>query len=188
VNEIPIFKKFPQDILLVFDYHVGKYVTENGIEYLGKKWRKWNSAKYGAQVFSLNYNGNADISNPQIALDFGYSSILTKKSNPNDAAVMSIACLDPSRIALIGAYQYEKTTDTYQKGSASIIPMHLPIRLSGGGKEEILSPSLDKSEVFLDTTHKLHVCQPQRILLARTLWNGAPTSVYMSSKNGDDDE
>jgi len=188
VNEIPIFKKFPQDILLVFDYHVGKYVTENGIEYLGKKWRKWNSAKYGAQVFSLNYNGNADISNPQIALDFGYSSILTKKSNPNDAAVMSIACLDPSRIALIGAYQYEKTTDAYQKGSASIIPMHLPIRLSGGGKEEILSPSLDKSEVFLDTTHKLHVCQPQRILLARTLWNGAPTSVYMSSKNGDDDE
>jgi len=185
IREISIFKKFPQDILLVFDYHVGKYVTEDDVEYLGDKWRKWNSVKYGAQVFSLNYNGNADISNPQIAMDFGYSSILTKKSDPNDAAVMAIACLDPSRIALIGAYQYEKTTDPYQKGSASITPLHLTMRLSGGGKEEVLSPEIDRSEVFLDTSHKLHVCQPQRILLARTLWNGEPASVYTGSKDGE---
>lgn len=178
INEISELKKFPQNILLVFDYHVGKFLTENELKYLGNIWRNWNKSKYGQQLFSLNYNGNQDESNPQIALDFGYSSILSNKSDPQDAAVMSIICLDPSRIGLIGAYDYQKSTDKYQQSTAKITPIHLPMELSGGKIQRILSPHISQEEVFLSKTHKLHVCQENRILIAKKLWNDMPNSIY----------
>lgn len=178
INEISQLRKFPQDILLVFDYHVGKFLTEDELAYLGNIWRSWNRSKYGQQLFSLNYNGDQDESNPQIALDFGYSSVLKSKSDPEDAAVMSITCLDPSRIGLIGAYDYKKSTDKYQNRTSTITPIHLPLELPGGKTQHILSPHISQEEVFLDSKHKLHVCQQNRVLLAKKLWNDMPNSIY----------
>ncbi|NDH08571.1 MAG: hypothetical protein EBY16_02935 [Gammaproteobacteria bacterium] len=179
INEISKLKKFPQDVLLVFDYHVGKFLTEDELSYLGKIWRSWNILKYGQQLFSLNYNGEQDEANPQIALDFGYSSVLSNKTDPDDAAVMSIICFDPSRIGLIGAYEYKKSNDKYQKNTATITPMHLPLALPGGKTQYILSPHISQDEIFLDNKHKLHVCQKNRILFAKKLWNDMPNSIYM---------
>jgi hypothetical protein len=178
INEISQLRKFPQDILLVFDYHVGKFLTEDELAYLGNIWRNWNRSKYGQQLFSLNYNGDQDESNPQIALDFGYSSVLSSKSDPEDAAVMSITCLDPSRIGLIGAYDYKKSTDKYQNRTSTITPIHIPLELPGGKTQHILSPHISQEEVFLDSKHKLHVCQQNRVLFAKKLWNDMPNSIY----------
>jgi len=150
--------------LLVFDYHAGKIIDQNDAEELMTVWKKWKQYKEGFSAFSLTVNEIDMFDMNSLALHLGYSTIRN-----NDG---TIVCLDPRRIAIIGAYEI---TDSKSQVAPSVFatksyygsnPATIEVLLSSGHAEKVILPKINFSEIFLETNHTHY--------FDKNAWDGVP--------------
>jgi len=140
-------------ILVVFDYHAGKCINYADMDTLRESWMKWKIAKVGQQLFSLGFNENEDMDNASIALSLGYSTIVEDEQ--------IIACIDPARVALIGAYEIQGKNhnigmphmETSYQDHYGSNPISIEMKMPNGIEDSWTSPKIDSSEIFINNSH-----------------------------------
>ena len=157
-------KVIDHKFLLVFDYHAGKIIDQNDLEEIMPIWKKWKQFKNGSSAFSLLINETDMFDMKSLALHLGYSTI---KNNDG-----TIVCVDPRRIAIIGAYEI---TDSKSQAAPSLFasknyygsnPATIEVLLPSGQTEKVLLPKLIYSEIFLETSHTHY--------FDKNAWDGIP--------------
>ena len=140
-------------ILIVFDYHAGKCIDYSEMKNLSDVWMNWKIAKIGQHLFSLGFNENDDMDHANIALSLGYSTIIEDGQ--------TIGCIDPARVALIGAYEIQGRNEisgmpnmgTYYQDHYGSNPISIKAKMPNGMEDSWTPPKLKYDEIFIDDSH-----------------------------------
>lgn len=150
--------------MVVFDYHMGKVIMQEEIEEIFDAWKRWKQSKNGSSLFSLVLTNNDMFDMEKIALHMGYSTVINRDG--------TIVCADPSRIAIIGAYEVRASTAEVAPSNTTAMrhygdyPATIQALMPSGHKEHVILPKLDYSEIFISEHHTHY--------LANNIWNGIP--------------